>query len=304
VGERLDAHHFVNFTIKLVTVPIDNGNEAIQFVMSRRHCRFPNLTFLHFAITEHRKDREVFSCQLPGQRHTRTVRQSVPDRAGAEINTGYPRHIWVITEGTAQARVCIQLLCIEIAEIGEYREDPHSCVTFSDHEPVPIRMVRKSRGNPHHRVVQHRQSLSCREHRAVVPSLRDLNQPNRLCPYEHRLVLQICLQLCRPHTYRVAPRPREHSRSSALGACLMKIRLLIDCHLVLHTANRSAPIQIISLWTQYLPFNNSFTSSMRHPDKSSFPGHAYESPATGNPEQGFRDLIDDLGRPPRRRACE
>src|SRR5699024_10848289 len=138
VGERLDAHHFVNFTIKLVTVPIDNGNEAIQFVMSRRHCSFPNLTFLHFAITEHRKDSEVFSCQLPGQRHTRTIRQSMHDGAGADHNTAYPRHIWVITEGAAQARVCTQLLSSEIPESGEYREDPLSCVTFSDHETVPI----------------------------------------------------------------------------------------------------------------------------------------------------------------------
>ena len=87
INGRFYIHHFCNRAVDLQAIAVDDPDEIIEPVMACGHSGFPDLAFLQLAVAH---DAECFvglSVQLPRQRDSYRDAQSLPQRAGRDLDT-------------------------------------------------------------------------------------------------------------------------------------------------------------------------------------------------------------------------
>ncbi|MNL01975.1 hypothetical protein D3C87_1224630 [compost metagenome] len=80
--QRFDADHVVHLAVELEAVAVDNRDQMFGVVVGRTHGRFPDLAFLHFAVSKHDEHVIDFTGKTLGQAHAQATGESVADGAG------------------------------------------------------------------------------------------------------------------------------------------------------------------------------------------------------------------------------
>ena len=111
------------------------------------------------------------------------------DGAGGKIDARHLAHVWVIAEWISQARVAVQHVGRDIAELGENREQTDGRMTLAHQEAVAVRPFRVCR-KPHHVVIECREDFGGGKYRRVMSDFRDFDEPDRFQPHELRPVAQ------------------------------------------------------------------------------------------------------------------
>ncbi len=113
--DRLDPHHRLGMAVDAKLVAVDDGDQALQLVMARCHCRFPDLPFRQLAVAQHAIDAEAALLHPPRQRHADCDGQAMAERTRGEVDSRNLLHVRMIAERTAEAREIVERACREIA---------------------------------------------------------------------------------------------------------------------------------------------------------------------------------------------
>src|SRR6185312_13911605 len=116
--------------------------------------------------------------------HAEADRQPVAERARAEIDAGNLLHVRMVAERAAEARIVVEQLRIEIAEVGEDGIEPDCGMALAQDEAVAVRPFGIGGIEAQMGVVEGGEQLGSREGAGVVAGAADAGQPQRLQPHE------------------------------------------------------------------------------------------------------------------------
>src|SRR5262245_1187431 len=184
IDQRLHLHDLLGRSVDAELVAVDDADEALQVEMSGRHRRFPDLALGQFAVAQHAVDAIAALLHARGQRHAHADREPMAERTRAEIDSGNLLHVRMIAERTAEPRVVVEQLRIEIAEVGENRIEPDGRVALAQDEAVAVRPLGIGGIEAQMGVVEGGEQLGGREGAGIVAGAADARQPQRLQPHE------------------------------------------------------------------------------------------------------------------------
>ena len=79
--DRFYRHYIIVSAVNLQSVPVYDGAEVVQFIMSCSHCSFPYETFLQLSVSQKHIYPAVFSVHLGGHCHAYGNCETLSQRA-------------------------------------------------------------------------------------------------------------------------------------------------------------------------------------------------------------------------------
>ena len=113
------VHNLGNGTVYLKSVPVKHHAKVIKLIVSGKHSRLPNLTFLALTVTDSGVYSVLIALYLSCERHTASGRNTETERAGGHIHAGHPLHIGMSLESGMSLTQGLELLLREEAALSE-----------------------------------------------------------------------------------------------------------------------------------------------------------------------------------------
>ena len=84
--QGLDFHHFLDRTINLQAIAVDDADQVVEMMVRCLHGRFPDLAFLLLAVAHDAEDLVILPVQLARQSQTDGNAQTLPQRSGRDFH--------------------------------------------------------------------------------------------------------------------------------------------------------------------------------------------------------------------------
>src|SRR5205814_5345494 len=119
----------------------DHG-QAVQPGRAGVRDRLVVAALVQFGVADQDVDvRGQQSLRAQSERDADAERQPVPQRAGADLHTGYQQPVRVVTEAAVRPGHVVEPVGGEVPLGGEYRIEGGRSVPLGQHEPVAVRVV-------------------------------------------------------------------------------------------------------------------------------------------------------------------
>ena len=160
--ERLLSKKFFIEVGGALPIAIQKDNQIVEFVMPRKHCRFPDRTFVALAVA----DNGVILPRLviAFRRISRAARHAEPDtqRTARKINARNAE-LTVAAEASVVAAELIQFTVVNPTEIGKNRIQHDAGMVFAEKQSITLRPFGIAPIDVHSIVIQRGQNFGAGE---------------------------------------------------------------------------------------------------------------------------------------------
>ena len=138
LGDRLDGHHRVGLAVNLQMIVVQDGHDIVEFVVSRFHGSFPDLSLLLLAIAHNAKDAVREAIEPARERTAYGDAQTLPQRARRTFHARQFQPMRMSLQRRTQASQQSQVQLIEEAGEGQSCIERWSLVSSRPEDAVAV----------------------------------------------------------------------------------------------------------------------------------------------------------------------
>ena len=169
---------------------VEAQGQVVQFILSCRHGRFPDLAFFDFAVAGDDVDPPVRPVQLGRHGHAVGSRQALSQGSRRHVDARRRIHVGIALEHGAALAQVPQFIFREKAPFGQRRIQSRYGMALGEDETVPVRPVRPLGIDPHDIEIQDLQHIDDGQRAAGMTGLGQGDHLDDILPHVSRMTAQ------------------------------------------------------------------------------------------------------------------
>src|SRR5581483_3577875 len=138
VGERRYIHDVLDEPVELDLVVIHDRDYVVDLVIRAEHGRFPDLSFLTFAVAQHHVSARRAVVEAGGAAHPESERETLAEGTGGCLERWDKTHIRMSLIDGSELAQGFELILGSVARLGEHRVEDRARVTLRQDKAVAL----------------------------------------------------------------------------------------------------------------------------------------------------------------------